>query len=223
MKILFQNDFFVLLDKPSGYLSVPSRFPDQDKRLVVGVELQKQLDRQIFPVHRLDCEVSGIMLMALTPEAHRDANQVFEKHQVQKTYQALTTKMVPSIELESKVKYREIHVQMGEILTWKTKVLRGKKRSFESPHGKLSVTEAQYQGFTKYHQWSLKPITGRAHQLRFDLSRHGFPILGDVLYGGEEIEEKERIYLRACHLQFSQKDFCQKFKIPEQFSVPGYF
>ena len=214
MKIHFQNDFFVVLDKQAGDLSVPSRFPDQDKRLVVGVELEKQLKRQIFPVHRLDCEVSGILLFALTPESHREANQIFEKHQVQKTYQALTTKIrgeIPAV---------------GSEFTWKAHVLRGKKRSYESPVGKLSHTQAIYQGEHSdpaSHRWSLKPITGRAHQLRFDLARHGFPILGDVLYGGEAIASPDMIYLRAHHLQFLNAEFYQRWKLPEHFSLPSFF
>lgn len=224
LKIVFQNDFFALVDKPSGYLSVPSRFPDQDKRLVVGVELEKKLDRQIFPVHRLDCEVSGLLLFALTPEAHREANQIFEKHQVQKTYQALATKILATRSTDEKMKVRVVNPEIGEVFTWKTKVLRGKKRSYESPHGKSSITEAEYRGVKdQRHCWSLKPITGRAHQLRFDLARHGFPILGDVLYGGEVIKEEEMIFLRACHIQFSKKEFCQRFKMPEEFSIQGYF
>lgn len=212
LKIIFQNDAFILLDKPSGYLSVPGRFPEKDSRLVVGIELEKEMNRQIFPVHRLDCEVSGLMLFALTAEAHRDANQIFEKHQVQKTYQALTTALKG-----------QALPNAGDQFTWKARVLRGKKRSFESPHGKSSITEALYHGQKEYLQWSLKPITGRSHQLRFDLSRHGFPIVGDVLYGGEAVANEEMIFLRACHLQFSNPDFCKKWKLPEEFSVEGYF
>jgi tRNA pseudouridine32 synthase/23S rRNA pseudouridine746 synthase len=64
MKIHFQNEAFVILDKDSGVLSVPSRFPDRDERLVAGLELEKLLSKQVFPVHRLDCEVSGILLFA---------------------------------------------------------------------------------------------------------------------------------------------------------------
>lgn len=214
MSIVFQNDSFVIIDKESGHLSVPSRFPEQDRRLVCGLELSKQLDRQVFPVHRLDCEVSGILLFALNAQAHSEANQIFEKHQVQKTYQALTS-------LKGGILPTPF-----EVLTWKAKVLRGKKRSYESPHGKISITEAQFLGphdSPQSYRWSLKPITGRAHQLRFDLSRKGFPILGDELYGGQSIDQEDKIFLRARELHFSEASFCQKWKLPQKVSVEGLF
>lgn len=215
MKIIFQNEFFVMIDKNSGYLSVPSRFPDRDQRLVAGIELEKQLGQKVFPVHRLDCEVSGILMFALQAEAHKEANSIFEKHQVQKTYQALTS-------AQAGIQIPEI----GKMFTWKAKVLRGKKRSYESPHGKLSVTEAIFQGLHNekgQYRWTLKPITGRSHQLRFDLSRHGFPIIGDVLYGGNDIGKPEEIQLRACEIEFSNDDFCEKWKLPKQLKVVGLF
>lgn len=215
MNIIFQNESFVVIDKQAGYLSVPSRFPDQDRRLVAGLELEKVMGRQVFPVHRLDCEVSGILIFALSPEAHKDANRIFEKHQVQKTYQAIT-----NIAVGVPVPDRD------KEFIWKAKVLRGKKRSFESPHGKTSITEAIFKGVhqdSQTYRWLLKPITGRSHQLRFDLSRKGFPILGDTLYGGQDIGNSEKIFLRACQIDFSELDFCQKWQLPTSISVQGFF
>jgi tRNA pseudouridine32 synthase/23S rRNA pseudouridine746 synthase len=150
----------------------------------------------------------------LNSQAHREANQIFEKHQVQKTYQALTT-----------WKQGEIPAP-GSEYTWKARVLRGKKRSFESPHGKVSVTEAQFVGAgasqDQYH-WKLRPVTGRSHQLRFDLARHGFPILGDVLYGGDVISEPEKIYLRAYRLEFLETDFYRRWDLPQEIQLEGLF
>ena len=63
MKFLFQNEHFVIMDKPAMVLTVPDRH--QSDRPCLGLELQKELKTQIFPVHRLDYEVSGLVLFAL--------------------------------------------------------------------------------------------------------------------------------------------------------------
>ena len=58
--VLFENENFIAVDKKSGVLSVPSRMGKEDPRPVLGLELQETLKKQIFPVHRLDFEVSGM-------------------------------------------------------------------------------------------------------------------------------------------------------------------
>jgi tRNA pseudouridine32 synthase/23S rRNA pseudouridine746 synthase len=171
MKIIFENSHFAVIDKEACVLSVPARTGAADPRPVAGLLLQEQLGIQIFPVHRLDFEVSGLLLFAKTKKAHSAANSWFENKEVQKTYIALSTGLAPST----------------QEFEWKSQILRGKKRAYESPVGKRSVTLAKYlpQKTTRegYLFWELNPVTGRSHQLRFDLSRHGFAILGDRLYG----------------------------------------
>ena len=61
-QILFQNRDFIYVNKPAMVLSVPPRFPEKDQRDVLGKDLEKQLGVSIFPVHRLDFEVSGIIV-----------------------------------------------------------------------------------------------------------------------------------------------------------------
>lgn len=89
MKILFENPQFLVIDKPAGWLSVPGRQGEDDVRPCLGRELEKTHGR-IWPVHRLDLEVSGLILYARTAAAHREASMAFERHRVQKTYQAFT-------------------------------------------------------------------------------------------------------------------------------------
>ena len=182
--IVFENQHFVICDKPSGVLSTPSRFEADDQRGCLGTALQDSLKIQIYPVHRLDFEVSGLVMYAKNADAHRKANSWFENKQVFKTYTALTTGQdfshIPSNVPNARLK---IDLQPGMNFEWKSRILRGKRRAFESEQGKPSLTLATYIGVTtsEYHQWDLHPVTGRSHQLRFDLSRHGFPIVGDKL------------------------------------------
>ncbi len=214
MKIIFQNEFFVAVEKPAGWLTTPARFGDKDPRPVVGLELQKKLKKQIYPVHRLDFEVSGVVLYALDAKAHSQANTLFEGKQVQKTYRALTENKNPQ------------PPAVGENFEWKSRILRGKKRAYESPHGKPSLTLTQFQGagqvgsFSAGLLWELHPVTGRSHQLRFDLFRHGFPIVGDVLYGAEaQIAHPNEIALQSISLEFKDLEFCKRWKLPELLKI----
>lgn len=204
LKVAFENENFVIVDKESGVLSTPARFQDQDERPCLGTFLQESLKIQIFPVHRLDYEVSGLVMYAKNAEAHRISNLWFERKQVSKTYRALSTG--PNFaHLLPQVKPRNAELEVGVIQEWKCRLLRGKKRAYENSHGKDSVTLAQFLGSSgKHYQWDLKPVTGRSHQLRYEMSRHGHPIVGDALYGSKESWKLESIALRAYKIDFSQ-------------------
>jgi tRNA pseudouridine32 synthase/23S rRNA pseudouridine746 synthase len=215
MKIVFENDFFVIIDKPSGVLSVPGRFGEKDPRPVAGLLLQEQLKIQIFPVHRLDFEVSGLLLFAKTKAAHAAANSWFENKKIKKVYSALTEQiLVPE-------KPSAISLTLGARFEWKSCILRGKKRAYESPHGKPSLTLAEFLGEESFSpsnlknvlRWRLEPVTGRSHQLRFDLARHGFPILGDALYGSTIELEADKIALSAVEIHFPN-EATSKWSLP---------
>jgi len=218
IQIEFQNQDFVLCDKPSGILSTPSRI--KDDRFCLGLELEKQLGLQIFPVHRLDFEVSGLVLYAKNAGAHRAANSWFENRLVDKTYRALSSAQdfdhLPSHIPHSR---QPLDLQQQTDFVWKANLLRGKKRTFESPQGKPSVTEAHYLGTLtgSVFRWDLHPVTGRSHQLRFEMSRHGFSILGDELYGSRVQLSKNTIALRAYRIDFAR---CFEAK---NFGLPSYF
>ncbi|MGE0615847.1 MAG: RluA family pseudouridine synthase [Bacteriovoracia bacterium] len=187
-----QNAAIVAVDKPAGMLSVASRMPDQDPRPCLHTELEKVLGQKIWPVHRLDFEVSGLILFAKTPDAHRAASMAFESRAVRKFYEAFTAGMAPPTP-EAR---------------WESKILRGKKRAYETPHGKSSITLAHYLGertvanTTALH-WEIEPLTGRGHQIRFHLSHNGYPIVGDSLYGSKIAIRADTIALRARKLEFT--------------------
>lgn len=202
---IFENEHFVFCDKPCGVLTTPSRFEAEDSRRCLGTELQAELKQQIFPVHRLDFEVSGVVMFAKHAEAHRQANAWFEKRQVQKTYRAWTS--APDFShIPVTVKNERVILQLKEmqIFEWRSQIFRGKKRSFESPQGKPSLTRATYLGAENdILLWDLQPVTGRPHQLRFELSRHGCPIAGDRLYGSGLRWSESGIALRSYRMDFS--------------------
>lgn len=226
INIVFQNEHFVVCNKPNGVLSTPSRFESEDTRACLGKLLQKSLEVQIYPVHRLDFEVSGLVMYAKSMESHRVANTWFEDRTVTKSYCALTTGQdfshIPDNVQNAK---HAIELEVGHMYTWKAKVLRGKRRAYESPQGKLSVTEAKYLGRNAvgFHLWDLHPVTGRSHQLRFDLSRQGFPIIGDTLYGSKEKWIAENaIALHSYEIDFTAAKNRDKFSLPQKITIEKF-
>lgn len=204
--IVFQNDHFIVVDKAPMILSVPGRMGEGDERPVLGRLLEKDLKMTLYPVHRLDLEVQGLIMFAKTQAAQRAGNQWFEQKIVSKKYSALTPP--PASRTYSP----------GVPLEWKCRLLRGKKRAYESPHGKDSLTKAMLVSVLEsgYFHWELSPVTGRSHQLRYELFRHGMPIIGDALYGSTIKFNQEGIALRSFVLDFSQASNREEFSLPEK-------
>ena len=195
-----------MIDKPSGVLSVPSRMGKLDKRPVAGLILQEQIGRRLFPVHRLDEEVSGLLLFALTHESHRAANGWFEEHQIRKIYEAIS--ITPPTEYQP---------HLGKEQLWHSKLMRGKKRAYDADYGKASITRAKLVKYDAHISiWHLEPKTGRSHQLRYEMTKHGFPIDGDVLYGSKrQGPSGGGIGLRAVNLDFSELEDRSSYGLPE--------
>lgn len=195
MRILFENENLIAVDKPVCVLTTPAR-DKSDPRICLGRDLQDQLKIQIYPVHRLDFEVSGVVLFAKTAEAHRIAQKWFENQEVSKTYQAIAEKSGGS----------------EEWTEWFSRLVRGKRRSFEAAHGLPSVTRARLVD-PKQKLWELHPVTGRPHQLRVEMAKRVGPIAGDVLYGAQPAVQKG-IALRAVSLDFSK--VADRLSLPER-------
>ena len=111
-------------------------------------------------------------------------------------------------------------------MDWQGRIARGKRRSYQSPEGKNSHTRAHYLGLDaeqKFLAWDLQPLTGRPHQLRVDLSRHGFPIVGDTLYGASQPCRAETIALIAYRLDLSAISDAQRFGLPALLAIEPRF
>lgn len=174
--ILFQNERWLAVDKPAGWLCVPGRGERQQP--VLTHEMSRRLGVRLWPVHRLDREVTGVVLMAKDAESHRRGCLLFEGREVRKVYEAWT-ELGPA-------------APPGEVAEWRMLLERGKKRAYEAPHGKEAVTRARAdgqmsRGGVALCRWELSPLTGRSHQLRVGLAKHYAPILGDALYGAAEV------------------------------------
>ena len=206
MNVLFDSEDILAIEKPAGYLSVPSSLGRKDPRPVAGLIAQETYGT-LFPVHRLDFEVSGILIFAKNPRSQKKLHQIWDEDLVEKNYLALTLTQNfdhwPA-KIEGSVVGEIAIASQGQ---WVCKIAQGKRRSFIAAYGKPSVTDFELQKQNKDQLlWSLKPQTGRRHQLRLELSRHGFPILGDTLYGGLIFpENRNEIALVHHRIQFHKK------------------
>ncbi len=203
-RIVFENASWCLVDKPAGVLSVPSRTGEDDVRLCLGTELQTELGARLWPTHRLDFEVSGLLLFAKTSDAHRDANGWFERELIRKAYVALSasTTQTPDPRLHAGFAVLTPPPE-GETRLWSAPIVRGKRRSFVAAHGKEARTRASWTKHAEGRIWQLEPLTGRSHQLRVHMALAGFPILGDVLYGATPTSATPGIALRSWRVELS--------------------
>jgi tRNA pseudouridine32 synthase/23S rRNA pseudouridine746 synthase len=192
--IIHESDAVLAVDKPHGWLTIPGRQGEADPRPVLVRELASRAGGKLWIVHRLDREVSGLVLFAKTAEAHRTLCGWFERHEVRKRYEAWTQGTPPT---------------EGETV-WEGWLIQGRRRTHETREpgkGKWARTIARFEG-TGIHagarllRFALLPETGRTHQLRCQAASRGFPIAGDVLYGSTVAWLPDAIALRAVRLEF---------------------
>ncbi len=188
-QILFESENYALLFKPYNFLSIRSRFYRENiKNSVPEENLFDYFDNAFLPVHRLDREVAGLVLVAKNSAAQSKASSYFERRILKKSYWALSLKTDLSIQNPLPFTIVKINnLNPEDSFDWKNKILRGKKRSYESQHGQLCQTLAQLKSTHTLHNyniyfWELSPVTGRSHQLRLELAKHEHPIIGDALY-----------------------------------------
>lgn len=219
---IFENEHFIVINKAPMTLSVPSRMGEDDERPVIGKILEKDLKMTIYPCHRLDFEVQGLIMYAKNPLAHKAGNGWFEKKEVHKTYSALTTLIDPLVKSDYPI---------GELVVWKCKLLRGKKRAYEANHGKDSLTHACLKKIeNNVFYWELNPITGRSHQLRYELFRHNHAIIGDKLYSSphfspwemKDFFKTDGIALRSFKIDFDKAPKHEQFGLPNIIEISPF-
>ena len=179
----------LVVNKPSGLLSVPGRGPDKQDCLWTRVKLQYP---QALVVHRLDQATSGLMLFALDPATQRQLGMAFEARQVHKKYQAW---------VEGKLPVHSDWQTIDEpiLLDWPNRPVH-----IIDAAGKPSQTQWRCLGHHPEHAASLlelQPLTGRTHQLRVHLKAMGHPIWGDALYAPADVQARSpRLLLHATEL-----------------------
>ncbi len=172
ISILYEDAYILCVDKPAGQLIHPSRcvFTGTLANFVLGYYQKTGQNCAFHPVTRLDRDTFGVVLLAKNAHIHSLLNQLHTQGALKKTYEALVFG-IP----EQKTGIIEAPIARLPLPSLLRKV---------SPEGKPSVTEfAVAEELDGYCRLTLRPITGRTHQLRVHCAYMGHPILGDPQYG----------------------------------------
>ncbi|MCW8891340.1 MAG: pseudouridine synthase [Sedimenticola sp.] len=190
LDILYQDEAILLVNKPSGLLSVPGR--GEDKQDSLASRVQAEIPDAMI-VHRLDMCTSGIMLMARGEGVHRALNRLFQERKISKRYIA---------RVAGQLDPAEGIIDLPLITDWPNRP----RQKVDHTMGKPSITRYRliaYDPESDSSRVELIPETGRSHQLRVHMLAIGHPILGDNLYGGPDNQARaERLQLHAVELGF---------------------
>lgn len=181
MDIIYQDPYFVAVNKPAGLLVHRSPIDTREKRFAIQT-VRNQIGRQVFPVHRLDRPTSGVLLFALASETARMTAELFQTGAIRKKYIAVVRG----------------YADESGIIDYPLKEIRDKRiyrRNPESETGYPAVTEYRRLATvelafrvdkyptSRYSLVELFPATGRRHQLRRHMKHIAHPIIGDTKHG----------------------------------------
>lgn len=169
--IIFEDENIIVIDKPALLLVLPDRYNQSLPNLN---RLLKEELGEVFVVHRIDKETSGVIVFAKNAETHTALNRQFENREVEKTYYALVvgTPDEDSGTIDAPITESQRHPGVMKI---------------DNKRGKSSKTNYRVvEGFDGYALVEAKPLTGRMHQVRIHLASVGLPVVCDRLYGDGE-------------------------------------
>ena len=200
-RILENNDDFIVIDKSPG---VPVQGGTKSKKNLIDILASSEFfkDTKPFPVHRLDKETSGIMIISKNHNSARLLTTLFRLRKIHKTYLAVC--------------HGHISKKKGE--------LNNELITFENNKKKIEKAITYYKVLSETNSTSfieLKPVTGRKHQLRKQLALINNPIVGDKKYilSNKKIKSDKDLMLHAYSLKFyiNNKKFFYKASPPDAF------
>ena len=170
LEILYADDHIVLINKASGMLSIPDRYSPEKPNLLTSLREQYG---DIYTVHRLDKETSGILCYARTEAAHKHLSKQFQERTIEKIYLTLVDgQMHESEGVIEKPIAPHPHIAGKMIVTAKGKPSRTDWKVVET-FKNFTLVEANIK-------------TGRTHQIRVHFEAQGYPLAIDSVYGRRE-------------------------------------
>lgn len=186
--ILFSDEAVVVIEKPQGLLSVSTFF--EKNETAFACLKRKYYPKQVYVVHRLDQETSGVMLFALSEKALEALKKDFAKHAIERKYVAI---------VEGKLERKK-----G---SWKSYLYEDAnyvvRETSHSDKGELAITHYRVLSETSlYSLLELTLETGKKNQIRVHCQQAGHSVVGDLKYGAKSNPIK-RLCLHAQHLAFT--------------------
>ena len=191
-EILYEDDYLMVVNKPAGLLSVPGKGDEPSVESLLHAK----------PVHRLDQDTSGLLVLAKTPEVYKTLQAYFQRRDILKRYEAV---------LSPNIKYPISNIKSeGQIdLPLLPNPYDRPRQMVDKEHGKVAITryvirERRDDGTILVDFY---PLTGRTHQLRVHAAHPeglNAPIVGDRLYNGERrmANGECRLMLHAAEIRF---------------------
>lgn len=179
--VIFEDDHLLVVNKPAGW-NTHSPSPYHGEGIHEWLKNREVRWANLAIIHRLDKFTSGVLVFAKTVAANRSLTEQFATRKTRKTYFLWSTCALSKERLVVRSKIQRV----GE------KYVSGATGEFAETHFESKGRVGEYYGFIA------NPVTGRTHQIRVHASESGFPILGDVTYGGEAFN---RVCLHAGSLE----------------------
>ena len=170
LRILYQDDHYVAVDKPSGIFVHPTRLGPREPNCMS--RLGRQLGRSVYTIHRLDRATSGVLLFALSSEAAREMCLLFENRRIQKEYLAVVRGFTPeSGRIDHPLREHKKKAAVEAV----TDFIRLRTVELQEPVGKHATARLSLVRAV--------PQTGRMHQIRKHMAHISHPVVGDTTYG----------------------------------------
>ena len=189
LDILFKDKDIMVVNKPTGLLSVPGRGPENEDSVLHRV---KQQHPKAAAAHRLDMSTTGVIVIPLNPNSHRELSRQFRERETEKHYLAWV--------------WGEPEAESGQVdlplcVDWPNRP----KQKVDHEEGRHALTLWEKLKVENGNSLiKLTPITGRSHQLRVHMLELGHPILGDNLYAHPDaLAAAPHLYLHAAMLTIS--------------------
>ena len=196
LEVLYEDNHTIAVRKPAGLLIQMDDTGEESLMDVVKeyIKVTKNKPGEVFLglVHRLDRNVSGIVVFAKTSKAASRLSEQFREHQVEKVYTALVHGLVPD---HAKLKHYLLKNEENNMTS-----------VYDKPYGDAKEATLSFTVLRRRSDTSLVSIilgTGRSHQIRAQMAYIGHPLVGDVKYGSNIKLPDHEISLCATKLAFN--------------------
>ncbi len=207
LNVLYEDNHIIAINKEAGEITQGDKTGDEplSEKVKRFIKNRDQKPGNVFlgTVHRLDRPVSGAIIFAKTSKALQRLNKMFQNKEIQKTYWAKCIN-APTTEHQKLVHFLVKDSSKNKTSAFNKACPGGKKSELIYTHLKNNKIQNLIE---------IKPLTGRPHQIRVQLSSIGCVIVGDIKYGAPSANKDKSICLHAKNIEFTHPVSKEKITI----------